>query len=92
MENKQEAVDRQDLETTIASIVGEVLGLETKYLNNTKSLTNSYDMDSLDYCEITLKIEKTFDIIISDEDAFHLNELGRVTVESLTDYVFERLN
>ena len=52
------------------------------------STLNQMGLDSLDYLELIMDLEKEFNIGIPEED---LINMGDQTVETLTDYVSNRL-
>ncbi len=62
----------------INAVLIEKLGLEEKQIVPEASFTNDLGVDSLDVWELFQELEKTFNIVIPEEDAEKLTTVGAV--------------
>ncbi|HZX57368.1 MAG TPA: acyl carrier protein [Mucilaginibacter sp.] len=63
------------------------LGIEESAIRNEASFYGDLDVDSLDFCELIVDIEKEFNITIPDDVYEKFNTVG-----SLTHYVSTQVN
>ena len=75
-----------DLKGKLISIIVDKLGIDEAHLkdNFSKSFKDTFDVDSLDFLEIIMEIEKEFDILISDDEAMLLT-----TPQQAYDYLLK---
>jgi acyl carrier protein len=66
----------QDVTTQVARILIEKLGIAESEINPDTNFVKDLGIDSLDYAEIVMDFEQTFDIRIPDEDAEKLTTIG----------------
>jgi acyl carrier protein len=71
----------------VAHILIEKLGVAESEINPDTNLVKDLGIDSLDYAEIVMDFEQTFDIKIPDEDAEKL-----VTIGAAVKYIEDKLN
>lgn len=76
----------EDVATKIKYILVDKLGIADTEVTPDANLIKDLGIDSLDYAELVMIFEQTFDIRIPDEDAEHLT-----TVKSAVDYISEKL-
>lgn len=76
----------QDVSKKVAQILVEKLGIAESEITADANLVKDLGIDSLDYAEIVMDFEQTFDIKIPDDDA---EKLG--TVGSAVQYIEEKL-
>lgn len=62
----------------INTVLVEKLGLEEQQLKPEASFGNDLGVDSLDVWELFQELERTFNIVIPDEDAEKLTTVGAV--------------
>ena len=74
------------IEDKIKSLVMEKLDLEESEINVESSITNDLGGDSLDYIEIIMAIEETFDIIIDYEELERVQTIGDV-IDIVKDHI-----
>lgn len=65
-----------DVSQKVARILIEKLGVAESEINPDTNLVKDLGIDSLDYAEIVMDFEQTFDIRIPDEDAEKLTTIG----------------
>jgi acyl carrier protein len=70
----------------VARILIEKLGVAESEINPDTNLVKDLGIDSLDYAEIVMDFEQTFDIKIPDDDAEKL-----VTIGAAVNYIEEKL-
>ena len=70
----------------VARILIEKLGIAESEITPDANLVKDLGIDSLDYAEIVMDFEQTFDIKIPDEDAEKL-----VTIGAAVKYIEEKL-
>ena len=75
-----------DLKDKLISIIVDKLCIDEAHLkdNFSKSFKDTFDVDSLDFLEIIMEIEKEFDILISDDEAMLLT-----TPQQAYDYLLK---
>lgn len=72
----------------VQTILADVLMTDKRNIRRDKTLVDELGADSIDFVEIVMELEKTFDITIRDDEAEHLNEW---TVGDLYDFVNGKL-
>jgi acyl carrier protein len=70
----------------VANILIEKLGIAESEITPDANLVKDLGIDSLDYAEIVMDFEQTFDIKIPDEDAEKLSTIGLAV-----NYIEEKL-
>jgi acyl carrier protein len=68
----------------VRDILAETLMTGKRNIRREKTLVDELGADSLDFVEIVMELEKTFDITIRDDEAEQLNEW---TVDDLYKFV-----
>jgi acyl carrier protein len=67
--NKEEtAMSTQNVEKEIISIISEVSGFDEKEITTEKNLAEDLEIDSIKAIEITVALEKKFNVSVRDED------------------------
>lgn len=66
----------QDISEKVAQILTEKLGIAESEITPDANLVKDLGIDSLDYAEIVMDFEQTFDIKIPDDDAEKLSTVG----------------
>ncbi len=66
----------QNVSAEVARILIEKLGIAESEINPDTNFVKDLGIDSLDYAEIVMDFEQTFDIRIPDEDAEKLSTIG----------------
>ncbi|MDR3109066.1 MAG: acyl carrier protein [Planctomycetaceae bacterium] len=80
------SVDEKQVESEVIRLIGEQLGVEVAQITSTTSIVNDLGADSLDFAELMIKFEETFDIDINEEKAQGITTVGEVVshvVESI---------
>ncbi|HRJ31241.1 MAG TPA: acyl carrier protein [Cyclobacteriaceae bacterium] len=65
-----------DVSEKVARILIDKLGIAESEINPEANLVKDLGIDSLDYAEIVMDFEQTFDIRIPDDDAEKLATIG----------------
>ncbi|MBL7844147.1 MAG: acyl carrier protein [Cyclobacteriaceae bacterium] len=73
----------------VASILIDKLGIAESEINPDANLVKDLGIDSLDYAEIVMDFEQTFDIRIPDDDAEKLATIG-AAVKYIEDKLKEK--
>jgi acyl carrier protein len=76
----------QDIQERVGRILIEKLGIAESEIQPDANLVKDLGIDSLDYAEIVMDFEQTFDIKIPDDDAEKLATIG-----SAVKYIEEKL-
>jgi acyl carrier protein len=66
----------QDVSKRVTQILIEKLGIAESEITPDANLVKDLGIDSLDYAEIVMDFEQTFDIKIPDDDAEKLSTIG----------------
>jgi acyl carrier protein len=66
----------QDIPQKVTAILVEKLGIAPSEITPDASFVKDLGIDSLDYAEIVMEFEQTFDIRIPDDDAEKLQTFG----------------
>lgn len=66
----------QNVTAEVARILIEKLGIAESEISPDTNFVKDLGIDSLDYAEIVMDFEQTFDIRIPDEDAEKLSTIG----------------
>lgn len=76
-----------DINVKIHQFIKDRLGIDESAITNNASFYDDLNVDSLDFCELIVDIEKEFDMTIPDDmyEKF-------TTVGSLINYVFKQTN
>ena len=75
-----------EVEKKIAAILIEKLGIPESKITPDASFVKDLGIDSLDYAELVMEFEQTFDIRISDDDAEKMQTVGEAT-----DYILKKI-
>ena len=70
----------------VTEILVEKLGIAESEITPEANFVKDLGIDSLDYAEIVMEFEQTFDIRIPDDDAEKLQTFGQAV-----DYIHEKL-
>lgn len=77
----------EDVSKRVTKILIEKLGIAESEITPDANLVKDLGIDSLDYAEIVMDFEQTFDIKIPDDDAEKLSTIG-----SAVSYIESKLN
>lgn len=77
-----EGFEMNDITLKIYQFIEDKLGVERSAIKDSASFYNDLDVDSLDFCELIVDVEKEFDIQIPDDTYEKLKTVG-----SLVNYV-----
>ncbi|HAC25359.1 MAG: acyl carrier protein [Cyclobacteriaceae bacterium] len=77
----------QDIQKKIAAILIDKLGIPESEITPDASFVKDLGIDSLDYAELVMEFEQTFDIKIPDDDAEKMQTIGQAA-----NYIKEKLN
>jgi acyl carrier protein len=67
----------QDIQNKITNILTEKLGIAESQITPDANFVKDLGIDSLDYAELVMDFEQTFDIKISDDDADKMQTIGQ---------------
>ncbi|MBS1951346.1 MAG: Acyl carrier protein [Cytophagales bacterium] len=67
----------QDVQTKINAILIEKLGIPESQITSDASFVKDLGIDSLDYAELVMEFEQTFDVKIPDDDAEKMQTIGQ---------------
>jgi len=67
----------QDVPEKVTRILTEKLGIAESEITQDANFVKDLGIDSLDYAEIVMEFEQTFDIRIPDDDAEKLQTFGQ---------------
>jgi len=67
----------QDVQHKINAILIEKLGIPESQITSDASFVKDLGIDSLDYAELVMEFEQTFDIKIPDDDAEKMQTIGQ---------------
>ena len=70
---KQEFSEKT-LERKVLTILADVLMTDKMNIRRENTLVDDLGADSIDFVEVVMELEKTFDITIKDDEAEQLNE------------------
>lgn len=74
---------REEIVTKVKEALIDVLGLdEDAKINESDRIIEDLEADSLDYAELVIKLEKTYNVKISDEQL-----AGKSTVGDIMDFI-----
>ena len=76
----------QDIQKKVTSILIDKLGISASEITPDANFVKDLGIDSLDYAELVMEFEQTFDIKIPDEDAEKLQ-----TISQAVGYIQEKL-
>ncbi|MEO5599487.1 MAG: acyl carrier protein [Cyclobacteriaceae bacterium] len=76
----------QDIPKKVTDILVEKLGISQSEITPDANFVKDLGIDSLDYAEIVMEFEQTFDIRIPDDDAEKLQTFGQAV-----KYIQEKL-
>ena len=77
----------KDVAQKVQSILVDKLGIAPTEVTPDANMLRDLGIDSLDYAELIMEFEQTFDIRIPDEDAEKL-----ITVKQATDYITNKIS
>lgn len=66
----------QDVQKRITAILVDKLGINESEITPDASFVKDLGIDSLDYAELVMEFEQTFDIKIPDDDAEKMQTIG----------------
>ena len=67
----------QDVQHKINAILIEKLGIPESQITSDASFVKDLGIDSLDYAELVMEFEQTFDVKIPDDDAEKMQTIGQ---------------
>jgi acyl carrier protein len=67
----------QNVEKKVTAILIEKLGVPDSQITPDASFVKDLGIDSLDYAELVMEFEQTFDIKIPDDDAEKMQTIGQ---------------
>lgn len=67
----------QTIQEKVTSILTEKLGIPESEITPDASFVKDLGIDSLDYAELVMEFEQTFDIKIPDDDADKMQTIGQ---------------
>jgi acyl carrier protein len=67
----------QDVQKKITAILIDKLGINESEITPDASFVKDLGIDSLDYAELVMEFEQTFDIKIPDDDAEKMQTIGQ---------------
>lgn len=67
----------QDVQKKISAILIDKLGINESEITPDASFVKDLGIDSLDYAELVMEFEQTFDIKIPDDDAEKMQTIGQ---------------
>jgi acyl carrier protein len=67
----------QDVQKRITAILIDKLGINESEITPDASFVKDLGIDSLDYAELVMEFEQTFDIKIPDDDAEKMQTIGQ---------------
>lgn len=76
----------QTIQEKVTSILTEKLGIPESEITPDASFVKDLGIDSLDYAELVMEFEQTFDIKIPDDDADRMQTIGQAVA-----YIKEKL-
>ncbi len=76
----------QSIQQKITTILTEKIGIPESEITPDASFVKDLGIDSLDYAELVMEFEQTFDIKIPDDDADKLQTIGQAV-----SYIQEKL-
>ena len=76
----------QDIQKKVTKILTEKLGIAESEITPDANFVKDLGIDSLDYAEIVMEFEQTFDIRIPDDDAEKMQTFGQAV-----KYIQEKL-
>lgn len=79
----------QDVAKTVEGILVDKLGIASTEVTADANLIKDLGIDSLDYAELVMEFEHTFDIRIPDSDAEQLGTVSQA-VNYITDKVAQK--
>jgi acyl carrier protein len=77
----------QSIQQKITTILTEKIGIPESEITPDASFVKDLGIDSLDYAELVMEFEQTFDIKIPDDDADKLQTIGQAV-----SYIQEKLS
>jgi len=77
----------QDIPKKVTEILKDKLGIAESEITPDANFVKDLGIDSLDYAEIVMEFEQTFDIRIPDDDAEKLQTFGQAV-----KYIQEKIN
>ncbi|MEJ1237811.1 acyl carrier protein [Chryseolinea sp. T2] len=77
----------QDVPEKVTRILTEKLGIAESEITSDANFVKDLGIDSLDYAEIVMEFEQTFDIRIPDDDAEKLQTFGQAV-----KYIQDKMN
>ncbi len=77
----------QDIPQKVTKILTEKLGIAESEITQDANFVQELGIDSLDYAEIVMEFEQTFDIRIPDDDAEKMQTFGQAV-----KYIHDKMN
>ena len=70
----------QDIQKKVTSILIDKLGISNSEITPDANFVKDLGIDSLDYAELVMEFEQTFDIKIPDDDAEKLQTISQAVI------------
>jgi acyl carrier protein len=77
----------EDIQKKVTKILTEKLGISESQITPDANFIKDLGIDSLDYAEIVMEFEQTFNIRIPDDDAEKLQTYGEAV-----KYIYDKVN
>ena len=77
----------ESVQKKLTAIITEKLGIPESEVTPDASFVKDLGIDSLDYAELVMEFEQTFDIKIPDDDAERMNTIG-----AAVNYILGKIN
>lgn len=84
---KEIAVEEQEIQDKVISIVAEQMGVDKGEINRDTNFVNDLNADSLDTVELVMEFEDEFETSIPDEEAEKIQTVGQAI-----DYIKEHVS
>lgn len=78
---------KKEIQDKLTKEVAARFDIDPKKVTDKLNFIKDVDADSIDFVELVLELENTYDIEIPDDDAAKLETFGQTV-----DYIFEHLN
>jgi acyl carrier protein len=83
----QSALKMNDINVKIHQFIEDKLGVDKSVITNSASFYDDLEVDSLDFCELIVDVEKEFNMSIPDDQYERMKTVG-----SLVSYVAKHVN
>jgi acyl carrier protein len=70
----------ENIQKLVTQIITDKLGIPESEVTSDASFVRDLGIDSLDYAELVMEFEQTFNIKIPDDDAEKMNTIGKAVI------------